>query len=309
MENQGKICCHHCSSPKFLVIGTNTADRSPQETVICKKCSLIYRIHPEFHTYDSKLHYKEYSPDQDRLEDDIQMGKRILHWIREESSKLELVFKLDSSSRTLDIGSGIGGVLKEIRDISGCEVHGVEPSTSFSEYSREKLGIKMIGGNFEDTHLQGKYDLIILSHVVFHFLKPLDCLARLREHLSPSGVCYIATGNYFSPKRFGGLNQYLFKDGKLFYFLPHAMQYALEESGLCIVAYDTERPNPNHGQINYLAVHKELAQSLDLEPISFREVGWRETALRLKIFDVKSKLLYLKKEGLRSAFLYYLRNR
>ncbi|MGB1103629.1 MAG: class I SAM-dependent methyltransferase [Crocinitomicaceae bacterium] len=49
------------------------------------------------------------------------------------------------------------------------------------------------------TKLNERFDLIIMRHVLEHFLDPLTVLKRIREVLSEDGVLYIAVPNNLNP--------------------------------------------------------------------------------------------------------------
>ncbi|MEL6853261.1 MAG: class I SAM-dependent methyltransferase, partial [Bacteroidota bacterium] len=73
----------------------------------------------------------------------------------------------------------------------------IEPSETCQEILRSK-GVQVLTHDVDtDLHLgqEGKYDLIIMRHVLEHFMNPLEVLKKVASVLSENGQLYIAVPN------------------------------------------------------------------------------------------------------------------
>lgn len=96
--------------------------------------------------------------------------------------------------RFLDIGCGMGGFLLAARRL-GFEAVGVEPSADHAHVARDVLGFKVIDGCFDPDAVPGKFDLVVLSHVIEHIYRPKTFLDGVRSVLAPGGTLLIFTPN------------------------------------------------------------------------------------------------------------------
>lgn len=92
--------------------------------------------------------------------------------------------------RMLDVGCWVGFLLSEARE-RGWDVEGIEPSRYASEYAREQLGlpvqtVDLFGAQVEPA------DVIVMTDVIEHLVRPDEALARLHELLRPGGAVYLA---------------------------------------------------------------------------------------------------------------------
>jgi len=93
--------------------------------------------------------------------------------------------------RVLDVGCGAGDLLLALRD-DGWSVHGVEPSPPGAEQAREKHGLDVVTGRFEQAALpDSSFDVIVFSGVLEHVHDPLGSLRRTHELLAPGGLVAI----------------------------------------------------------------------------------------------------------------------
>jgi 2-polyprenyl-3-methyl-5-hydroxy-6-metoxy-1,4-benzoquinol methylase len=96
--------------------------------------------------------------------------------------------------RLLDVGCGMGGFLLAGQRL-GMDVTGIEPSASHSKAAVERFGLNVIHGYFTPDAVSGKFDVIVLSHVIEHIYKPGQFLSDLVSVLAPEGKLLIVTPN------------------------------------------------------------------------------------------------------------------
>ncbi len=91
--------------------------------------------------------------------------------------------------KVLEVGCGSGGILSRFID-EGCTVLGLDFDDDYLEAARN-YKIPVIKGSIEVLDKEDKFDLIILSHVLEHLVKPSEFLNDLSKHLSRDGIIYI----------------------------------------------------------------------------------------------------------------------
>ncbi|QDU85943.1 Malonyl-[acyl-carrier protein] O-methyltransferase [Planctomycetes bacterium Pla163] len=138
--------------------------------------------------------------------------------------------------RVLDVGCGSGDLLARYAEL-GWSAHGIEVSPHGCEVARAK-GLEVHQGDvFDAPFPTGRFDLIILSHVVEHVLDPVGFLARVREFLAPGGLLVVLTPN----SRALGLQRYrscwfpLEAPRHLMLFCPRTLTNTAREAGLRLV--------------------------------------------------------------------------
>lgn len=92
-----------------------------------------------------------------------------------------------SPGRALDIGSGVGGALVELRR-RGWKVVGVEPDDTMAAVARDRFGLHVSTGYFDAaaSSAVGSVDLVYSCHVFEHLQDPDAVVEGARRVLDPS---------------------------------------------------------------------------------------------------------------------------
>lgn len=104
-----------------------------------------------------------------------------------------------SPGRILDIGCGEGEFLCSFAN-RGWQTVGVEPGKEYAEKARSR-GIEVIEESLTDDlvkHL-GKFDAVLLIHVLEHVPYPEDMLGMISDLLKPGGLFLCEVPNDFNP--------------------------------------------------------------------------------------------------------------
>ena len=274
--------CLLCRGSRYVVVGRRAAGGEPRLTVVCRDCGLIYVRQPQKEPADSAKHYAVSEPSAEHVAKAERRGVEIEVWIREVCSPWSRGTLISENARILDVGSGNGGVLKVFRDRYGCDVLCVEPEADFAKYANDVLGVRTLSAPYETLSIDGTYDVILMSHTIMCFSRPDEILRDLARVLAPGGVLYLSVGNYYRPKRFGGLEQYLFKPYASYYFTPLTLQNLLRMSAFRAVAVDLT----SRGEVRVLATRMSPNEAGPHDAL--RREHWLKVVLLLKLYDWQS---------------------
>ena len=97
----------------------------------------------------------------------------------------------------LEVGCGVGGFSKAVKDGLGAEVWGIEPNAEAAEYCRAVLDHVFVGS--VESHIKdlpdGFFDCICMNDVIEHLVDPWAVLSALRVKLSKTGVIVASVPN------------------------------------------------------------------------------------------------------------------
>ena len=84
--------------------------------------------------------------------------------------------------RVLDFGCGVGAWLNDLQD-RGWDTWGIEPSSSAAFVRHQRL---------QEIPSDGRFDLVMVYHVLEHLPHPLDTLRRLAAAVRAGGLCFVS---------------------------------------------------------------------------------------------------------------------
>jgi len=158
----------------------------------CNNCELIFIHRPKSSETLTKYYQKTFTYSLSR-----QNNTRLTNRAHKVIKNIRSLHP-DSKS-LLDIGAGQGHILQAAEE-RGYEVFGIEPSLSlYRQLTKEfdaRIG-NMDWDSFRKNH-KGKFDVIILSHVIEHVIAPQKLVQEITLFLKPGGILFIETPNYDS---------------------------------------------------------------------------------------------------------------
>ena len=181
-----------CESQDFYLLAKKDRFGLPVDTVICKKCGLLLtnprmtrKSYDEFYDMEyRRLYVGEQDLIEEFFEEEVKVGRLIINFI---SQKILINYQ-----SVLEIGCGAGGILLPFME-SGCEIMGIDLGSQYVSYgSNQGLNLKNVSTQELLTDFKGYFDVIILNHVLEHFLNLKDELSTVWDLLKPGGVVYIA---------------------------------------------------------------------------------------------------------------------
>lgn len=174
--------CNLCNSNKLKKRAGRVRDNKKLEIIECVKCGLVFlsedtHIDEKFYQ-NSNMHqsFDFYKWRNETLVDD----KRRFNFL--ESSLI--------NKKVLDFGSGNGGFLKLVKNISK-DIVGVELEKAVAPYYKEENIFLENDINNIDT----KFDVITSFHVIEHIKEPLEVLEKLKNLLENNGKLIIEVPN------------------------------------------------------------------------------------------------------------------
>lgn len=217
-----------CGSINFKNIAKKDRYNLWNPVAICKKCGLILAnprltsaSYEKFYRSDEyRLIYDEEAWHSDVLEQryNVEYSQHIFKAILPFSRKRKL-------NKVLEFGCGGGWNLVPFFK-NDFQIFGLDLSGYLVEVGRSK-GLNLKVGSFDQ--IQGKYDIIILNHVIEHFTDLEANLLELKEYLSSAGLFYIAVPNMDN----FGLGQ--LQNAHAYYFSPRTFIHYLSNIGFqCI---------------------------------------------------------------------------
>lgn len=168
---------HMCRECKLFVTGAS-------ESEVREKANLLYK-----NEYWNGLKSEE-SLASNFTNIDSQ-GKR-RQWMSQYAYSKE---HLENKKNMLEIGSGAGQTIFYFDQI-GFNVTGIEPDVRNVELINQKLKIsKCLVGFVEELNIEGQFDIIWISHVFEHLVRPDLLLEKLYKILHPNGIIFIEVPN------------------------------------------------------------------------------------------------------------------
>ena len=155
----------------------------------CKNCNLIFSaILPipnniqDHYGIPPENYWKE---DYFKLED---------NYFKDEIETLKNLITLDTKSKALDIGAGVGKCMLALNR-AGFDSYGLEPSEPFYQRAVEKMGIdisKLKLTSIEDAkYPENEFDFITFGAVLEHLYNPSASIEKAIKWLKPGGVIHI----------------------------------------------------------------------------------------------------------------------
>lgn len=174
--------------------------------------------------------------------------------------KIQFVEQFIREGKILDIGAGRGEFLSKAKQGGKRQCVGTETSQSAVKYAKEKFGINLLLGQFEELEFPAQsFDAITFWHVLEHLPFPSRAIKEAALVLKDKGFLFVAVPNdswlgrrHFLKNTFKkGINRLLIKkklklkkmypeinekgNKHLFYFTPRTLTKLLEKYGFRVM--------------------------------------------------------------------------
>lgn len=195
--------------------------------VMCKKCGFAFQNPRLTRNEVSRIYAKLYRPPIPSREH-IENKKKIfreyeLKWLK------DVIDTDGQGKKILDIGSSEGLFLALFKEL-GWTAFGVEPSESFSAYSKEKLGLNVAADFFHKDVFKGeKFDLVVARNVLEHLHDPLGFLADIASKMDHNADLFIEVPDLCSPH--DNIKYHFYNSTHLYLFTPRTIKNLLSAAG------------------------------------------------------------------------------
>lgn len=214
--------CGESLTESYEVLSLVERNFLPIRNIICKKCGII-RIDPlpEKHFFNelySKLYWKLLHGNVDLTKDRFLFSsKRAIPFFNYLNNTCSL-----KSKKVLEIGASYGAGLFVLKD-QGCRcLVGYDYDEKFIKKGIEYSGVDLRRGGIYEAVKDGlKYDVIILRHVLEHFLDPLYELNEIKKIISEEGMLFIEVPSVFNLKNYA-------YDPMMYFDIFHSFSYSLK---------------------------------------------------------------------------------
>lgn len=216
----------------------NTGSRvftSAIRNVLCTTCGLIYNDPMPTEAELTELYQAMARDVSDRP---APSTGRIMPIERDQAAFVSRRLGHAPAPRVLDIGCSMGGFLAALAE-GGARTVGIEPSPHDAAVARERFGVDVRSGFFEDVDFGAeRFDLISMRFVFEHVREPRALLRRARSLLADGGLIFIDVPNLAMP--FVGLDDF-FSYGHLQTFTSGTLAYLCALEGLTPIAIEENR--------------------------------------------------------------------
>ena len=204
-----------------------------QSTVMCNKCGLVMSNPRMTEEFQQKF-YK--SDEYRRLYDGLNYLAKYESKYKDGRgipifNSVTAVKPVDKISSLLEFGAGGGWNLLPFIE-KGIRVQGYDYSPELVNLGKSK-GIKLEQGSFDD--IKGKYDVVILNHVIEHFTDLFEDINKIKEHLNDRGIIYIQVPDI---ERF---SMWQIQNAHTYYFTLKTLQFYMDRCGLKMVQHQEEK--------------------------------------------------------------------
>lgn len=285
--------CLVCGANDFETVSQNGQFGLPSHVVICKNCGFSY-LNPRwtkarydhFYTEEYDRYYRPEVLTQNDENYRYEPVKKILSRFKDRNIQLKL-------DHVLDIGCGMGHALIYLRknQFPSGNYDAIEPSENCKTYLIEN-GINYLSNDVFsgwEKSAVGKYDLIIMRHVLEHFHEPFEVLKKAQEALAEKGILFVAVPNSFHPTK--PLRSHFFRVVHISYFSTVSLGNLLRKAGLEIqeiVAGDKYEPSEifaicRKGKPSEIIIDKT---QFELQKNKYREAGKNDLYYEFKTWCI-----------------------
>lgn len=247
-----KATCHICGAQtgvpvpykgQALVSGQFGYEVHP---IVCN-CGLVY-LNPRWNAATYDTFYQQFYDDLYRLEVKPDYGiEGVIRHMAQVWERAAPHFK-QPPVNILDAGCGSGHGLRYLGGkIPGASLAGIEASPECCRTLREEIKAEVVDSDLNGEWTQrcrGRFDFIVMRHVVEHLLDPLTSLARIRDSLSPHGLIYIAVPDMMHPRTvlrdYVKWWEYWFRAVHPYYYCRETLFPTLYVAGLHALAWGEE---------------------------------------------------------------------
>ena len=306
MEDFEEVVCPICKSGDYEIITHDSMFGIYVNFALCKNCGFGY-LNPR---WTSKRYMQYYTEEYDTHYRIPELSGKAGFWakyngiveIMERLKALNIAPAPSSVSNILDVGSGMGWYLEYLKKnfYPDANLWAIEPSKGCQD-NFPALGINLLTDDVDkDWHLEykGKFDLIIMRHVLEHFLDPVTVLKKVSHVLSDKGILYVGLPSMDNPNH--PVTNDFIRVAHVNYFTKTSLENAFNLAGL------TAMHSINYSPTNYHELYSIARKSEKvIQPHISKEEYNKSKAIILKMMAEEKAPLFSVKQGIRRRIRKY----
>lgn len=202
-----KASCLLCGMVDFQLLSEKDRYGLFHPVVICKMCGLIQQnprmddnSYQQFYGREYRMLYTGAVNSCEKLFQSQYARAKKIHQYLEENLKTSL-----SGKKVLEVGCGAGGILLYFRE-KGSEVFGFDIDEEDIRFGQERYKLSLQSGVLDSVSLPWVPDIVIYSHVVEHFLNPVEELRKLKSFLKEDCFIYVEVPGVLNLKQSYGVD-------------------------------------------------------------------------------------------------------
>lgn len=186
--------CPLCHSPNRKLVCKDGIGFTEEKSWLCLSCSAVY-LDP--YREDLNEFYRSNDFSKEFREGEAPTAEKLAkNYIRALNRWMWLKEYLKESSSLLEIGCSSGEFL-DLASNTMLDVHGIDLSTSYAEFARDKGHNIQITAFPEEYEHVGRVDCIVSFHTLEHVPDPHAFVEKVREILPPNGLFAIEYPDLF----------------------------------------------------------------------------------------------------------------
>ena len=260
--------CISCGESSFTLYSESSNMELP--VFICSKCGLFVTGSSEVEVREKSeiiytgTYWEERQAIQS-IESDFKDKASLYKWKHWKSQTEYCKPYLKDKKEILEIGSGAGWALFYFEG-RGYTVTGIEPDSRNVELINKKLKHgHCISGYVEDMNINGTFDVIWISHVFEHLIRPDLLLKKCKANLKDNGIIFIEVPECENPKI---LKESIYENPSSFHFTKKTLSNVVQNAGYKILRCDSLRV-PTLIEAGTMKVMKKIFASLRYNPYPF----------------------------------------
>lgn len=260
MQNfNSKFLCPVCQYDIYKILfpyaGVTEAFKN-RELVKCSRCSAI-SMHPILTNFESSNYYeKGYWTDEIYIRRTPSLLQQAIS--RCQFMKSDIIF--DQKLSVLDVGAGVGYMNWGFRAVwtdTTIEYTAIEVNPAAVKFLCADSGVNNVAKSFDE--INGKFDVIVLSHILEHISTPNEFLGMIKGYLrKPNGCIYIEVPN--QDFRFKSRNE-----PHVLFYSPESIKIILTNQRLEITKIETcgqpiwkKRADAGLGKLHFLTSLRKI---------------------------------------------------
>jgi len=304
MQDFEEAQCPICQSRDYEIITNKSMFEIFVNFSLCKSCGFGY-LNPR---WTSKRYMQYYTEEYDNHYRIPELSGKAKFWAKY-NGIVEIIERLkfhetmpENVSNILDIGAGMGWYLEYLKKnkFENASLWAIEPSKGCQE-NFGHLGINLLTEDVDENwHLnfEGKFDFIIMRHVLEHFLDPIGVLQKVSYVLKEGGILYVGLPSFDNP------NQPITKDfirvAHVNYFTELSLTNSFLMSGLAPIF------SVNYSPTNYHELYSIARKTgICIKPFVSKGEYLKSKELITKKMDEENSPVFLYKQAIERRYKKY----